>query len=166
MSLSYFAGKVLKYSFKEIYFIYLYKHLGYILCAFDKKFGCEICKDAMEDTSEDTTKDVNLLIDLREYSNLRNNLRRPNLKFLKFVKALIEFFEEKFDELCFYENIIQNYVDMFISQNRYFDQCKEHKRFIVTRVFLVVLRAVLKRKNAQFKISKKRLSKLDNLNNL
>lgn len=114
---------------------------------------------------EDTEDPRNKLIDLREFTSYKNNLERPSVDFVEWMQLAIKFFDETFPAICYKKNLLQNMCDAFLLKYKTLN-CDEHEEFMVTRVFLVVLRAVLKRKNAVFKTSKRRIAKLDNLNHL
>lgn len=140
--------------------------LGYILFAFNKKFNCQQCLDVLKQKSEDLDDPRNQLIDLREYNSHANNLVRPNPEFVEWMTAAVTFFEKQFPLICYKKNILENICNRFLSEYTTLNCGDEHSSYMVRRVYLIVLRAVLKRKNALFKTSKRRLSKFDNLNNL
>lgn len=139
--------------------------LGYILFAFNKKFNCQQCLSALTQQIEDKEDPRNKLIDLREFTSYKNNLKKPNLNFVEWMQLAITFFDEMFLATSYKKNLLQNMCDAFLLKYTTLN-CDEHAEFMVKKVFLIVLRAVLKRKNAVFKTSKRRMAKFDNLNHL
>lgn len=140
--------------------------LGYILFAFNKKLNCEKCNNVLKQKIEDKDDPRNKLIDLREYNSYRDNLLRPSLDFVEWIQTAIRFFEKKFPLICCSKNVLEKICNSFMQQYTSLNCCEEHANTMVRMVYLIVLRAVLKRKNDIFRSSKRRLSKFDNLNNL
>lgn len=119
----------------------------------------------MEENKENSSISSHILIHVREKTD-ENHLIRPNEDFMEFIKKIVNVFETNFDMICYKENVISNFVQIFKKDFFLFASCEDHIDFVLKETFKILLRAFLKRKTADFKISKKKLQKLDNLRNI
>lgn len=119
----------------------------------------------MKEKPENEPIPCHTLIHVREKTD-ENHLIKPNENFMQFINKIVTVFDRNFDHISYKENVIFNFVETYKKDYFLFESCEEHVEFVLKETLTILLRATLKRKTAEFRISKKRMQKLDNLRNI
>lgn len=145
---------------------------GYVAHDFKKKIKCDKCSKMVVACSGEIVKNDELIKERAYMKSLEEQYGKlvpPSNDFISMVNDVVENFDENFKNIAWEKNVkakINNLCsERFLSTLPMMEMCKDHNFFIINRINLILIRAVLKRQNKNMKSFARNSQKLNIINN-